>query len=114
MAIKRKRHLKYQAKKGRTTVSLVEQEVTEKGSQSIQVDTKGSQQIYDAKNTSKKLDEKQSITRLPQTEVAFVRRELVYLLFVAMVLLALYVVIWFVFRYTRVDEALYSFIRLKS
>lgn len=117
MANKRKQHLKYQAKKGRLQSDVVTADESKSGqavsnsSQAVQTEEES---ISVVKNTAKSTKKPTEISKLPEGEVAFVRRELIYLVFVAMILLVFYLVIWLVFKYTGIDEYLYSLIKLKS
>lgn len=113
MASKRKRHLQYQAKKGRLQ-SSPDSEATETTPenklQDKHVVTKKTKN--DVNKSTKNLVETTEISRLPESETTYVKKELVYLLLVALLLAAIYLAIWLLFKYTGIDESLYSFIKL--
>lgn len=104
---RKKQHLRYQAKKGRLQSTLGE---------SAESDRVGKKYVKtDMKNTlekSKKNSSRVEFTKLPASETQFVRREIFYIGFTSLVLAIVYIIIFFAFRYTGLDEWLSSFIRL--
>lgn len=106
MAQKRKRHLRYQQKKGKTvaTGSGVDSEAV--------VDESVSSHQTDA--PQKRTAEAKEFTKLPESETRFIRKELVYIALVALAVIVVYVGIFIVFRTTQLDEWLNSLIQLGS
>lgn len=106
MAQKRKRHLRYQQKKGKAVAagSQLDPEVTPDNSVTSRT-TKASQK---AQVTAKEF------TKLSASETRFIRKELVYIAVVAAVVIVAYIGIFIVFRTTQVDEWLNSLIQLGS
>lgn len=114
MASKRKRHLQYQAKKGRLLVAEDSKVEAVEAHPSSAASTVEGDSITrkDVKKSTKKVSTPAVISKLPDSETRYIKKELVYLLFIALLLAALYLVIWLIFKYTQIDESLYSLIKL--
>ncbi len=107
---RKKQHLRYQAKKGRMhTVASADEVSTPAAASQVETEKRDS---VDKKTITK--EQKQEFTKLPESETQFVRREIIYIGFIALVLLAFYLVIFLVFRFTAVDEWLSGLIQLKN
>lgn len=114
MASKRKRHLQYQAKKGRLQVAEDSTVEAIEGNPSQEASAVASDSITkkDVKKSTKKVGTPAVVSKLPDSETRYIKKELVYLLFIALLLATLYLVIWLIFKYTQIDESLYSLIKL--
>lgn len=112
---RRKQHLKYQVKKGRinkTTEGTADDRRAD-GS-AIGVAEKGLAPTVKKMTSKSSVEKTKEFTKLPETETKFIRKEIIYILSVAAFLGLVYVVIYFVFKNTGLDEWLSSFIRLNK
>lgn len=109
---RKKQHLRYQAKKGRlqkevgTSLESVNDKI-EKGP--IQTDV-----VNTTAKVKKKKAHSTEFTKLPASETKFVRREIIYIGFIALILVIFYLAVFLIFRYTGFDEWLSSFIKLEG
>ena len=118
MPAKRKRHLRYQAKKSHAN----EQEAVLSSTNSAADGKKSHQKLpFQAGETARNKSverptkrELESYTKLPAEETKFIRRELIYIAIIAVVIIVLYIGILLLFRITQIDEWLNSLIKLNS
>ena len=109
---RRKQHLKYQAKKGRILKNegnYLDEQQPNNDDTNKNLATKS--QIAKTKASHDKTIE---YTKLDKTETKFIRKEIIYIIFVMVFLLVIYVVIYLIFKNTGLDEWLSGFIRLNQ
>ncbi|MBP9827130.1 hypothetical protein KBC99_01480 [Candidatus Saccharibacteria bacterium] len=115
MAGKRKKHLRYQAKKQSYPNAISTTE--EKNDQTIAARAKPNSRregtrksILDKKGDTKKA--KQIASRLSAVDITFIRSELKFIIFIFLVITASYLLFWLIFRTTQLDEGFYRLIEL--
>lgn len=108
---RKKQHLRYQAKKGRLQTTTSSDDASQSES-----DIAPQKQGVSTSEVKKKSPQKAKaeFTKLPESETRFVRKEIVYISFIALFLLILYTIIFLIFRFTGVDEWLSELVRLKN
>lgn len=107
---RKKQHLRYRAKKTHSQ--------TESAGEVKAIQRDKSRAVQQDKKKVVKLEpqtiENQDFTRLPESETRFVRKEIIYIFFIALVLMLLYLAIFLIFRYTTADDWLNQLIGLKG
>jgi hypothetical protein len=106
---RKKQHLRYQAKKGRS------QSIKNESTKLKKSDVKSDNDVVNtSKNLKKKYDKSipAEVTKLSDTETKFIRKEIIYIGFISLVLVIFYIIIFLVFKYSSIDEWLSSFIQL--
>lgn len=104
MAQKRKRHLRYQQKKGNVVATGSRAGSTEPKDKPVSGP--------EATTLNKRKVDTKDFTKLPEIETRFIRKELVFIALVALAVIIGYIGIFLVFRTTQLDEWLNSLIRL--
>lgn len=110
---RRKQHLKYQAKKGR----IIKNEGNSSDDQKSNNGDNANKKLVTKPQTAKTKtlpDTTIEYTKLDKAETKFIRKEIIYILFVVVFLLVVYVVIYLIFKNTGLDEWLSGFIRLNK
>lgn len=106
---RKKQHLRYQAKKGRS------QSIKSESTKLKKADVKSDNDVVNTSNNLKKKHDNSvftEITKLSDTETKFIRKEIIYIGFISLVLVIFYVIIFLVFKYSSIDEWLSGFIQL--
>ncbi len=115
MAGKRKKHLRYQERKhGLASQSTQEVSVD---SQAHSVPMKTSKRTASSTQATKKdspVSRPELVSQLPAGEVAYVRRELRYIVLIAAVVAVLYTAIWFLLSRTTLEQRLFELLKIGS